>query len=86
MNYYIILCDYATDKTCEANSNIYGLYADYGNARVEFNRLVDNEREGCEQSGWEIYEDTDTCFDAGENGYYLSNHLTYRLISKSLDD
>ena len=82
---YIILHDWA-DNFSENDSSISGLFTDCNKAFDCFKTLVKEERELAEGQGWTIYEDTDTCFDAGEEGYYISNHTTVRFIIKYFDD
>ena len=83
---YIILHDWATDNFGENDSEISGIFTDYNKAFDCFKTLVKEEKAIVEESGFIIYEDTDTCFDAGEEGYYISNHSTVRFIIKYFDD
>ena len=83
---YIILHDWANGDFGENDSDISGIFTDYNKALDCFNALVKEERAIAEENGWTIYEDTNTCFDAGEEGYYISNHSTVRFVIKYFDD
>lgn len=43
-------------------------------AEIVFGKYVANEKQYAENHGFKIYEDSNTVFDAGEEGYYVSNH------------
>ena len=43
-------------------------------AKVIFNVSVADEREFSKAQKWEVYDDCETVFDAGEDGYYIANH------------
>lgn len=43
-------------------------------AKAEFKRFVDDDRECCNRDQWNIDTDTDTDFEAYEEGYYTMNH------------
>lgn len=83
---YIILHDWANENFGESDSHISGIFTDYNKALNCFNALVKEERAIAEEVGWTIYEGTNTCFDAGEDGYYISYHSTIRFIIKYFDD
>ena len=83
---YIILHDWANGDFGENDSHISGIFTDCNKAFDCFKTLVEEERAIAEENGFTIYEDTNTCFDAGEDGYYISNHSTVRFIIKYFDD
>ena len=59
-----------------SGNNIYGVFADYKNALMEFKRIANNERTKCLLGDFKIHEYTDTCF--------ISDHFSYRIITTTL--
>ena len=45
-----------------------------GGVKIPFEKCIDAEREYAEDYNWEIYDDDDYYFDAGEDGRYNSCH------------
>lgn len=72
MKHYVVLIEWSTEGDC--GSNILGVAHSLDEAKEIFNDTVEEERQLAEDNGWEIYEDTDVIFDAGEDGFYCSNH------------
>lgn len=72
MKHYVVVLEWSTEEDCD--SNVLGVAHSLEEAKQIFNDTVEKERELAENNGWEIYEDTDVIFDAGEDGYYCSNH------------
>ena len=72
MNHYIIVNDWANEYEC--GTTILGVVHSLEEAKKIFNEQLIEEKEYAERHGFEIYDDCETVFDAGENGYYVSNH------------
>lgn len=72
MKHYVIVNDWAYEY--ESGTTILGVTHSLEEAKVIFNASVENEREFSKEHGWEVYDDCETVFDAGEDGYYVSNH------------
>lgn len=49
-------------------------------AKAEFKRFVDDDRECCKRDQWNIDTDTDTDFEAYEEGYYTMNHTEAHVL------
>lgn len=72
MKHYVVFLEWSTEG--DNGSNILGVVHSPEEAKKIFKETADEERKLAEENGWEIYEDTDVEFDAGEDGYYCSNH------------
>lgn len=72
MKHYVVFLEWASEG--DNGSNILGVAHSLEEAKQIFNETVEEEKQLAEESGWEIYEDTDVEFDTGEDGYYCTNH------------
>ena len=72
MKHYVVFLEWSSEGEC--GSNILGVAHSFEEANKIFNNTVEEEKEIAENNGWEIYEDSDFCFDAGEDGFYAGNH------------
>ena len=72
MKHYVVFLEWATEG--DNGANILSVEHSLEEAKAIFNDTVEEERELAENNGWEIYEDADMLFDAGEDGYYCANH------------
>lgn len=72
MEHYVIINDWANEY--ESGTAILGVTHSLEEAKEIFNSALVEEREYVEEHGWEIYDDCETVFDAGEDGYYVSGH------------
>lgn len=72
MKHFVIVNDWANEY--ESGTTILGVAHSLEEAKEIFNEQVVEEKEYAEEHGFEIYDDCETVFDAGENGYYVSNH------------
>lgn len=72
MKHYVIVLNWATEG--DNGSNVLGVAHTMDEAKEIFNETRQEEKELAENNGWEIYEDSDDVFDAGENGYYRDNY------------
>ena len=72
MKHFVIVNDWANEY--ESESTILGVAHTMEEAKEIFNKNLIEEKEYAEEKGFVIYDDCETVFDAGEGGYYLSNH------------
>ena len=75
MKHYVVLCDWAVNDA--EGVNITGVAHSLEEAKEIFAKAVVDEKKYAEDNGWEIYEDLDVCFDAGEDGYYATEHAIF---------
>lgn len=75
MEHYVVINEWAcSGLTEDCGVNIVGVTHSLEEAKNLFNSVVIIEKELAVENEYEIYEDEDTIFDAGEEGYYVSNH------------
>lgn len=72
MKHYVIVNDWANNY--ESGTTILGVAHSMEEAKEIFNASVADEREFAKAQNWEVYDDCETVFDAGEDGYYVANH------------
>lgn len=72
MKHYIIVNDWANEY--ESGTTILGVVHTMEEAKEIFNKNLVEEKKYANEKGFEIYDDCETVFDAGEDGYYMSNH------------
>lgn len=72
MKHYVIINDWANE--CESGTTILAVVHSIEEAQEIFNECVVDEKLYAKEMGFEIYDDCETVFDAGEDGYYVSNH------------
>lgn len=77
MSHYVILCDWAIDSMCDSGVSILGIAHSLEEAKEIFAKAVIDEKKYAKENGWEIFEDTDVCFDAGEEGFYATEHTHF---------
>ena len=83
--HYVIYAEWCVDY--EGGSCIVGVYHSEKKAKEAFRHRVDtDDKILANDYGYEIYEDSDTCFDSGENGEYVKDHITVQLIQVESDD
>lgn len=75
MRHYVVLCDWAMNDS--EGVDITGVAHSLEEAKEIFAKTVVDEKKYAEDHDWEIYEDLDVCFDAGESGYYASEHVHF---------
>lgn len=75
MKHYVILCDWAINDA--EGVSITAVAHSLEEAKEIFAEKVVDEKKYAEDNNWEIFIDTDTCFDAGEMGYYASEHAHF---------
>ena len=74
--HYVVINDWASDCNCAHDTNIITITHTLEEAQKVFNEVVATERQIAKDKGYEIYEDDDMAFDAGEDGYYTNEHTT----------
>lgn len=74
MAHYVVLCDWAESHGMTNGVDITSVVHSLEEAKEIFAKVVMDTKKYAKENGWEIYEDTDVCFDAGEEGYYASEH------------
>lgn len=73
-SHYVVVLDWANNDA-EAVA-ILGVAHTLDDAKIIFAEYVSEERELAETNGWNIETDTDTQFEAYEDGYYAVAHTT----------
>ena len=72
MSHFVVVIDWTSEG--DNGCNVLGVEHSLEKAKEIFDEAVEAEKDFVENNGWEIYEDNDCEFDAGENGYYVDNH------------
>ena len=72
MKHFVIVNDWANEY--EGGTTILGVTHSIEEAKDIFNESLDDEKRFAEEHGFIIYDDCETIFDAGEDGYYANNH------------
>lgn len=72
--HYIVINTWSLDSI-ECDSSIIGVRHTIEEAKELFNQCLKDEKEMARDRNWTIYTDTDTMFDAGEDGNYAGNHI-----------
>lgn len=72
MKHYVIVNDWANED--ESGTSILGIVHSLKEAKEIFNHNLADEKNYAEKHGFTIYDNCETVFDAGEDGYYVSNH------------
>lgn len=74
MKHYVIVLDWANNDA--EGVNILGVTHTFNEAKEIFAEHVIEERELAEGYGWNIETDTDSTFEAYEDGYHAVAHTT----------
>jgi hypothetical protein len=72
MKHYVIVNDWANEYN--SGITILGVAHSLEEAKEIFNKSLVDEKACAEIDGFTIYDDCETVFDAGEDGYYTINH------------
>ena len=72
MKHFVVVKRWAYDYECGVT--IIGVKHSMEEAKEIFNENLVDEKNYAEEEGFEIYDDCETVFDAGEDGYYSRNH------------
>ena len=83
--YYVLVSEWAVDY--ETGHELVGLYNSEDDAKTALRkRVAIDEKPLADEYGYEIYTDTDTCFDAGRSGYYIADHLYVGIETVEMKD
>ncbi len=74
MKHYVLVLDWAKDDSGEQGVSILAVAHSLSEAKKAFADHVEEEKAYAENSGWDVRSDTDTDFDAGEDGSYICDH------------
>ena len=80
--HYVVILDWATED-CEA-VDILAVKHNLEEAKKVFDEALVKERAYAEEHSFEIFEDIDTLFGAGEAGYWSTNHT--KLYIQAVND
>ena len=72
MKHFVIVHSWASDYEC--GTTIIDVVHSIEEAKEIFNKSLADEKIYAEENGFTIFDDCETVFDAGENGYYSRNH------------
>ena len=78
MKHYVILCDWAANDAEDVS--ITAVAHTLEEAKEIFAKAVVDEKKYAEENGWEIFEDSDIEFDAGESGFYAAEHAHFYIV------
>lgn len=77
--HWVVLAEWCVDY--EAGHHIVGVFHSKKEAIDCLRHRVNiDDRLLAEEYGYEIYEDTDTNFDSGKEGYYIHDHIAVSVI------
>ena len=74
MKHYVLVLDWAKDDSGEQGVSILAVAHSLPEAKKAFAEHIDEERAYADNSNWEVYTETDTDFNAGNDGYYNCDH------------
>ena len=72
MEHFVVINDWSNDYECGVT--ILGVTHTLEEAKELFDNSVKEERDYAKEHGYEIYDDDENEFDAGEDGYYAREH------------
>ena len=72
MKHFVIVNDWANEY--ESGTTILGVTHSLEEAKEIFNNNLADEKHYAEENDFTIYDNCETVFDAGEEGYYSKNH------------
>lgn len=78
--HYVIICDYAladSRNIVGEGITVSSVQHSREDAIKKLAEIVEDDRAYANAQGWIIHEDSETEFDAGESGMYLSNHAHF---------
>lgn len=73
MKHFVVFIDWATEY--DNGVTVLGVVHSMEEAKEIFNKSLAEEKQYAEENDFEIYEDCETVFDAGDGGYYIINHI-----------
>lgn len=77
MKHYVILCDSAVDNMGYDETHVTAVAHTLEEAKETLAKAAVDEKKYAYEHGWIIYVDTDTEFDAGEDGNYAAEHTHF---------
>lgn len=72
MKHYVIVNEWATEDA--TGTTILGVTHSLEEAKEIFNAKLAEEKRYAKENNFEIYDDCETVFDAGEEGFYNNNY------------
>ena len=72
MQHYVVILDWAIDDN--EGVSVIGVGHTEDEAKEIFNAQLRVEREYVKEHEWHVFSNSDTCYDAGVEGYYASDH------------
>lgn len=79
VKHYVIVNEWSNEYEC--GTTILGVAHSLEEATEIFNQNLAGEREYAKEREFTIYDDCETVFDAGEDGYYINNHTNLYIQS-----
>lgn len=73
MKHYVVIHSWANEEEADGLT-VIGVAHSYDDAKEVFDKAVLSEKIYAEENDFEVYEDSDNVFDAGEEGYHSINH------------
>lgn len=80
---YTVVVAWCNDSS-SATFEVLGTFDTLDAAKNCFADERNKEMQSISESGWEIYDDSELYFDAGEDGYYNENHFTIKISKTKL--
>lgn len=77
MKHYVILADIAVDSMGFDETHVTAVAHTPEEAKSIFVEKIVDEKQYAEEHGWIIYVNTDSEFDAGEEGNYAAEHAHF---------
>lgn len=83
--HYVIVCDWSNDGMCENGVTIVGVAHSPEEAKKIFSEEVIKERTIANDNCWEILENSETEFNAGNDGHYNVEHTHLYIVEVDPD-
>lgn len=77
LKHYVVMCDAAAEKMGYDETHVTAVTHDLDEAKKILQEKLKDEKQYAHEHGWEIYADSDDEFDAGEAGFYGSEHAHF---------
>lgn len=77
MKHYVVLYDVAIDGIGLDETHVIGISHTLEKAKAILADSAADEKEYAAEHGWAIYADNEDEFDAGEDGFYATEHAHY---------
>ena len=86
MKHYVVLCDSAVDGMGYDETHVTGVAHSIEEAKKILAENSKDDKEYAYEHGWAIYADTDAEFDAGEDGFYATEHTHFYIEEVGVHD